>query len=141
MNEFALLAQLLGRSQPFLIRIRHTQQPSSFTVKPLLTGSNYNSWERSIRPALYGKMKFEFVDGMIVVVTDQFNPTYYALNKCNMVVHSWIINSVTESIGQSMENELDMWMNMKERFAQGDLIRISEIMQVIYSLQQYSKDF
>jgi hypothetical protein len=87
-------------------------------------------------------MKFEFVDGMInVVVTDQFNPTYYALNKCNMVVHSWIINSVTESIGQSMENELDMWMNMKERFAQGDLIRISEIMQVIYSLQQYSKDF
>ncbi|KAK2448478.1 hypothetical protein QL285_007737 [Trifolium repens] len=124
-----------------MIRIRHTQQPSSFTVKPLLTGSNYNSWERSIRPALYGKMKFEFVDGMIVVVTDQFNPTYYALNKCNMVVHSWIINSVTESIGQSMENELDMWMNMKERFAQGDLIRISEIMQVIYSLQQYSKDF
>jgi hypothetical protein len=77
MNEFALLAQLLGRSQPFLIRIRHTQQPSSFTVKPLLTGSNYNSWERSMRRALDGKMKFEFVDGMILVVTDQFYPIYY----------------------------------------------------------------
>jgi hypothetical protein len=57
--------------------VHSSDEPPSFTVKPLLTGSNYNSWERSMRRALDGKMKFEFVDGMILVVTDQFYPIYY----------------------------------------------------------------
>jgi hypothetical protein len=30
-----------------------------------------------------------------------------------------------------MENVFDVWMNMKEHFAQGDLVRIFEIMQEI----------
>jgi hypothetical protein len=38
-----------------------------------------------------------------------------------------------------MENAMDVWNDLKERFAQGDLVRISELMQEIYSLQQESK--
>jgi hypothetical protein len=95
-----------------------------------------------MRRALGGKMKFEFVDGTFLVVTDPFDPSYRAWNRCNMIVHSWIMNSISKSIGQSIvffENALDVWTDLKERFSQGDLVRISELMQEIYSLQQDSK--
>ncbi|MCI35632.1 receptor-like serine/threonine kinase, partial [Trifolium medium] len=39
--------------------------PSSVKVSPLLTGSNYHSWSRSMRRALGGKLKLEFIDGSI----------------------------------------------------------------------------
>ncbi|MCI85183.1 receptor-like serine/threonine kinase, partial [Trifolium medium] len=37
--------------------------PSSVKVSPLLTGSNYHSWSRSMRRAVGGKLKLEFIDG------------------------------------------------------------------------------
>jgi hypothetical protein len=38
-----------------------------------------------------------------------------------------------------MENAVDAWNDLKDRFSQGDLVRISELMQEIYALQQDSK--
>jgi hypothetical protein len=59
-----------------------------------------------------------------------------------MLIHSWIMNSVNDSIAQSivfMENALDVWNDLKERFAQGDLVCVSEIQQEIYALHQGSR--
>jgi hypothetical protein len=56
-----------------------------------------------------------------------------------MLVHSWILNSVSESIAQSlvfMENSVDVWRDLKERFSQSDLVRIAELQQEIYALKQ-----
>ncbi|XP_050890949.1 uncharacterized protein LOC127096421 [Lathyrus oleraceus] len=52
------------------------------------------------------------------------------------------MNSVSDSISQSivfMENALDVWNDLKERFSQGDLMRISELQQEIYNLKQETK--
>lgn len=38
-----------------------------------------------------------------------------------------------------MENACDVWNDLKERFSQGDLIRVSELQQEIYVLQQDSR--
>src|SRR3954464_326111 len=110
--------------------------PSSISITPVLNGSNYHSWARSMRRALRGKMKFDFVDGTIPVPTDLFDPLFRAWTRCNMLVHSWIMRSVSDSIAQSivfMENAIDVCNDLKERFAQGDLIRISELQQEIYA--------
>nr|KYP39770.1 hypothetical protein KK1_038908 [Cajanus cajan] len=51
------------------------------------------------------------------------------------------MNSVSDSIAQSiifLENSIDVWQELKERFSQGDLIRISDIQQEIYGLRQGS---
>jgi hypothetical protein len=58
------------------------------------------------------------------------------------LIHSWLLNSVSESIAQSIvfiENVVDAWNDLKDRFAQGDLVRVSELMQEIYALKQDSK--
>jgi hypothetical protein len=116
--------------------------PSSVKVIPILTGSNYHSWHRSMRRALGGKLKLEFVDGTIPVPADHFDPSFRAWNMCNMLVHSWILNSVSDSIAQSlifMENAIDVWHDLKERFSQSDLVPIAELQQEIYALKQESK--
>jgi hypothetical protein len=95
-----------------------------------------------MRRALGGKLKLEFVDGTIPVVLDPFDPSFRAWNRCNMLVHSWILNSVSESIAQSlvfMENAVDVWNDLRERFSQGDLVRIAELQQEIYALKQDSR--
>ncbi|MCI40274.1 flavonol sulfotransferase-like protein, partial [Trifolium medium] len=35
-----------------------------------------------------------------------------------------------------MENAIDIWNDLRERFSQGDLIRISELQQEIYAMKQ-----
>jgi len=87
-------------------------------------------------------MKFEFVDGRIPPVFYSFDPAYHAWNCCNMLVHSWILNFVSPSIAQSivfMQNACDVWNDLKERCAQGDLVRISVLIQEIYALQPESE--
>ncbi|MCI51147.1 receptor-like serine/threonine kinase, partial [Trifolium medium] len=39
--------------------------PSSVSITPVLTHSNYHTWARSMCRALGGKNKFDFVDGTI----------------------------------------------------------------------------
>lgn len=51
--------------------------------------------------ALIGKNKFKFVDGSILA-PDPFHPSYDAWERCNNLVHSWIINYVSPSIAQSI---------------------------------------
>ncbi|PNX92373.1 retrovirus-related Pol polyprotein from transposon TNT 1-94, partial [Trifolium pratense] len=55
------------------------------------------------------------------------------------LVHSWIINSVSESIAQTLvfhENAIDAWEDLQERFAKADRIRIVSLRSAIHSLKQ-----
>ncbi|GAU18579.1 hypothetical protein TSUD_325710 [Trifolium subterraneum] len=127
----------LDHSSPFYVH--PGDGPSSVAITPLLTGSNYHSWSRSMKRALGAKMKLDFIDGTLPVPVDAFDPSFRAWNRCNQLVSSWILNSVSESIAQSvvfLENAIDIWNDLRERFSQGDLIRISELQQEIYSLRQ-----
>jgi hypothetical protein len=113
--------------------------PSSVTVTPLLTDSNYHPWSRAMKRALGAKMKLNFIDGTIHVPADAFDPSFRAWNRCNQLVSSWILNSVSPSIAQSvvfLENVVDIWTELRERFSQGDLIRISELQHEIYAALQ-----
>ncbi|KAK2371611.1 hypothetical protein QL285_084537 [Trifolium repens] len=130
----------LDASSPFYVH--PGDGPSSVTVTPLLTGSNYHSWSRSMKRALGAKMKLDFIDDTLPVPADVFDPSYRAWNRCNQLVSSWILNYVSESIAQSvvfLENAIDIWNELRERFSQGDLIRISELQQEIYALKQDSR--
>jgi hypothetical protein len=127
-------------SSPFFVH--PSDGPSTVTVSPLLTGSNYQAWSRSMKRALGAKMKLDFIDGSIPIPTDAFDPSFRAWNRCNQLVSSWILNSVSPSIAQSvvfLENAIDIWNELRERFSQGDLIRISELQQEIYALKQDSR--
>jgi hypothetical protein len=51
---------------------------------------------------------------------------------------SWISNSVDPEISQSilwMDTASEIWKELKERFYQGDVFRISDIQEEIYTLK------
>ncbi|XP_061353224.1 uncharacterized protein LOC133297999 [Gastrolobium bilobum] len=55
------------------------------------------------------------------------------------MVLSWLHRSITESISQSihwMDQALDVWNDLKERFSQGDIFKISDLQDDIYRLHQ-----
>ncbi|CAJ2652940.1 unnamed protein product [Trifolium pratense] len=131
---------VLDNSSPYFVH--PGDGPSSVVVTPLLTGSNYQSWARSMKRALGAKMKLEFVDGSLPQPEDDFDPAFRAWHRCNQLVSSWILNSISPSIAQSvvfLENAIDIWNDLRERFSQGDLIRISELQQEIHALRQENR--
>ncbi|GAU30899.1 hypothetical protein TSUD_381130 [Trifolium subterraneum] len=130
----------IDHSSPFYVH--PGDGPSSVTVSPLLTGSNYHSWSRAMKRALGAKMKLDFVDSSLPPPVDAFDPSFRAWNHCNQLVSSWLLNYVSESIAQSvifLENAVDILNDLRERSSQGDLIRISELQRDIYDLKQENR--
>jgi len=65
--------------------------------------------------ALGAKNKIPFINGSIHVA-DPLDLNHNAWERCNHVVHSWIINSVSDSIAQTIvfhDNAFDVWEDLK----------------------------
>jgi len=121
--------------------VHSSDNSTAVTVTPQLTGENYHSWSMKMRRALAMKNKFKFVDGTIPV-PEEDDLNYAAWERCNNLVHTWIINSISPSIAQSVvfiENAIDMWTDLKDRFMRGDRIRVAQLQEEIANLKQGSK--
>lgn len=121
--------------------IHPSEGPNSVKLAPLLTGPNYLSWSRSMQRALGAKNKLAFIDGSITV-PDSTDLNSAAWERCNYLIHSWILNSVSEPIAQTivfLENALDVWVDLKERFTKADRIRVANILTKLNNLKQESK--
>jgi len=76
--------------------------------------------------ALSVENKIEFVDGSIKRYAPD-HVLHMAWKRCNNMVVSWLVHSVTPSIRQSilwMDDARDIWKDLKSRYSQGDLLRI-----------------
>ncbi|WVZ14716.1 hypothetical protein V8G54_012282 [Vigna mungo] len=114
------------------------ENPSAALVSPLLDPTNYNSWSRSMLTALSAKNKSKFVDQTLSKpsTTDALYPAW---KRCNNMVVSWLVHSVSPSIRQSilwMNQADDIWKDLKSRYSQGDLLRIAELQQEAASIKQ-----
>ncbi|WVY89153.1 hypothetical protein V8G54_034667 [Vigna mungo] len=93
---------------------------------------------RSFVTALSAKNKVEFVLGSAIqpAKTDVTFPAWF---RCNSIVVSWLLHFVSPSIRESiiwMDNAIDIWNDLKNRFAQGDLARISTLQMEATTLSQ-----
>ena len=115
-----------------------SENPATALVSPVLESTNYHSWSRSMITALSAKNKLEFVDGSAPepLKTDRM---YGAWRRCNNMVVSWIVHSVATSIRKSvlwMDKAEDIWRDLRSRYSQGDLLRISDLQQEASTLKQ-----
>ena len=130
------LEDLLNPHSPYYVH--SSENPSISLVSPLLDPTNYNSWCRSMSTTLSAKNKLEFIDGSLsqLAPNHALHTTWKHSN--NMVV-SWLIHSVSPSIKQGilwLDNAVDIWRDLKSRYSQGDLLRISELQQEVASVKQ-----
>lgn len=108
----------------------------------LTTGSEFHSWRRSMRMALNVRNKLGFIDGTIPKPPDTHRDSG-SWSRCNDMVATWLMNSVSKKIGQSllfMSTAESIWKNLLARFKQDDAPRVFEIEQRLSTIQQGSMD-
>uniref|UniRef100_A0A2N9HIV2 Reverse transcriptase Ty1/copia-type domain-containing protein n=1 Tax=Fagus sylvatica TaxID=28930 RepID=A0A2N9HIV2_FAGSY len=113
--------------------------PGAILVSQPLVGDNYHTWSRSMVMALTAKNKVGFVNGLIEQPKDESLPAYNAWVRCNTMVISWLLNSLSKDIASSViyaNTAREIWDDLKERFAQGNGPRIFEIQKSISTLSQ-----
>ncbi|XP_057452997.1 uncharacterized protein LOC130744854 [Lotus japonicus] len=118
--------------------IHPNESPSTVLVSPPLSEGNYHNWARAMKMSLLTKNKLGFVDGSIAE-PPQDHPVSPFWQRCNMLVLSWLIKSMSVEIAQSIlwrDKATDVWKELRERFSQADLFRISELQEEIFSLKQ-----
>jgi len=88
--------------------------------------------------ALSAKNKLEFVDGTATQPA-KTDSTFLAWNQCNNMVVLWLVHFVFVPIRQSiawMDKNVQIWNDLKTRYSQGDLSRISDLQMEASSLNQ-----
>ena len=81
----------------------HSDHPGMVLVSKPLNGDNYSTWCRAITISLNAKSKFGFIDGTTTMLSATAKPDDYALwKKCNDMILSWILNSLTQDLANSV---------------------------------------
>ncbi|XP_060960671.1 uncharacterized protein LOC133031234 [Cannabis sativa] len=112
--------------------------PGLLLVSTLLTGSNFQSWRRAITMAFAAKNKTAFLDGSLPK-PDPTDLSFCAWTRCNNMVMSWLLHSVSPQIAQSImffNLASDMWNDLVDRFNEGNGPRIFQLKAELHSLQQ-----
>jgi hypothetical protein len=120
--------------------VHPNESATAALVSPLLDGKNYHTWSRSMLKAVIMKNKLRFLDGSCPI-PDDFDPTYEPWIRCNNLVLSWLMNSVTPTISQSLvytDTAAQAWTDLKARFSRADRVRVSSLQRDIYALRQES---
>ena len=111
---------------PFFLH--HGETPSAILVTQPLTEDNYPMWSRAMRMALDAKSKLGFVDGTVNASMAITPLEKQAWSKCNSMISSWILNSVSPHLTASViyrDTAFEVWNTLKKRFSQANGPRIS----------------
>ena len=113
--------------------------PRTMFVSTPLNEENYTTWRKVMLNALNPKKeKTSFVDGTLCKL-DENSPDAYAWVKCNFMVISWLINSLTRDLHKSVayaDTTREIWIDLEERFSQGNASRIHELKRDLSLLLQ-----
>lgn len=119
--------------------LHQTDHPGLLLISKKLTGSdNYSSWKRSMVIALNAKNKMKIVNGEFPEPSTEA-PTRELWERNNDMLISWILNTVTEQIGNNLNfiNSVSkLWVELHEHYAQIDGHRIYQLTNDIVQLKQ-----
>lgn len=111
----------------------HSDHSGLVLISKPLNGDNYSAWKRA-------KNKLGFVNGSIRAPSEETDSEGYATwFLCNDMVHSWIINTLSPEISDSViyySTAHEVWEDLRERFSQSNAPRIFEIQRDIASFRQ-----
>nr|GLL19619.1 uncharacterized protein LOC109166622 [Ipomoea trifida] len=129
-------------SNPYFLHLN--ENPALELVSFPLVGSNYHPWARAMSMSLSCKNKLVFVNGTITKPSTDDMEKYLAWERCNNMVVSWIVRTLSPSIGSTVlwiDTAYGVWDDLKRRFSKQDLFRIAEINCEIYQTKQEISQF
>ncbi|WVY98378.1 hypothetical protein V8G54_030529 [Vigna mungo] len=105
-----------------------SESPTTSLVSPLLDSNNYHAWSKYVTIALSSRNKAQFITAEEPSKED---PSHNAWKRCKSMVIKHNILWVDDAQA--------IWNDLKSRFFQEDLLRISELQKEASSLKQGSQ--
>ena len=119
----------------------HTSDhPGLQLISLKLDGSNFDDWEAALKIALDAKNKIGFIDGSLPRPPES-DLNFRIWSRCNSLVKSWILNSVSTQIYRSilrLNEATDIWRDLHSRVHMTNLPRTYNLTQEIQDLRQGS---
>nr|GEU95502.1 homogeneously-staining region [Tanacetum cinerariifolium] len=127
-QEPPTMSEAVNSDHPLFLH--QTYHPGLILILKKLTGSdNYSSWKRSMIIALNAKNKMKIVTGEFPEpATD--SPTRALWERNNEMRISWILNTMTEQIGNNLNfisSVSKLWIELHEHYVQIDGHRIYQL--------------
>lgn len=102
--------------------LHSSDAPGMSLVNAVFDGRGFQGWRRSVPIALSAKNKLGFINGSCPVPAAT-SKDHQPWSRCNDMVTSWLLNSLSKDIGDSViysKSVLDLWMSLEHRFGQSN---------------------
>nr|XP_016437721.1 PREDICTED: uncharacterized protein LOC107763743 [Nicotiana tabacum] len=122
--------------------IHPSDSPGVTLVLVSFDGIGYRSWKRSVLRALSVKNKLWFVNGDCRKPPPN-SPQFRQWERCDDMVTSWILNSLSKEISDSVEyvsDSVELWRKLEDRYDQTNGVKLYQIQKEINDLVQGSLD-
>ncbi|KAH0676085.1 hypothetical protein KY285_023886 [Solanum tuberosum] len=131
---------LINSSHPFFILLFGS--PGMLLVNTGFDGKSFGGWKRGMLIAFTVKNKSDFIDGSThepAVGTDLHN----AWSRANNMVISWLLNSLSREISESVlysSTAKDLWAELEARFGQSSGAKLFQLQKELSDLVQGSSN-
>ena len=135
-RTFATVTQSDPNQSP--LYMNNSDHPGLQLFSIQLSGSNYDDWNAAMRIALDAKNKIGFIDGTLAR-PEESHSSFRIWSRCNSMVKSWLLNSVSPQIYRSilrLNDASDIWRDLHGRFHMTNLPRTFNLTQEIQDLRQ-----
>ncbi|XP_074265470.1 uncharacterized protein LOC141587905 [Silene latifolia] len=116
--------------------IHNSEITGTKLMNNLFDGTGFGNWKRGMLIALSAKNKVGFIDRSIPQPVDNA-PTANNWRRCNNIVFSWILNSLSPEIADSVlhsNSAQEAWQELEDRFGQSNGVQL-------YGIQKNLSDF
>ncbi|XP_070040888.1 uncharacterized protein [Nicotiana tomentosiformis] len=116
--------------------------PGVSLVNAIFDGMGFQGWKGSVLIALSAKNKVGFINGTVApppVTSKDYQPWL----RCNDMVTSWLLNSLSKEIGDNViysNSAREMWINLEHRFGQSNGAKLYHLQKELSSLSQGTSD-
>ena len=122
--------------------VHPSDNPGVSLVQNPFDGIGYRSWRRSVLRVLSVKNKLGFINGDCKRPSAE-TPQFRQWERCDDMVTSWILNSLTKEIAESVEYVFDsyeLWKELEDRYDQTNGAKLYQIQREINDLSQGTLD-
>ncbi|XP_070035539.1 uncharacterized protein [Nicotiana tomentosiformis] len=119
-----------------------SENVGSMLVPLAFDGSGYRSWKRGVLRALSVKNKTGFINGKRKR-PDPNSPMFNQWERCDDMVTSWILNSLSKDLEDSLQYVKDaeeLWQELEDRYDQTNGAKLYQLQKEINDLTQGSLD-
>nr|XP_016468610.1 PREDICTED: uncharacterized protein LOC107791121 [Nicotiana tabacum] len=121
----------------------HSSESAGTTLVPVVfDGIGYRSWRRGVLTALPVKNKVGFITGKCKKPNSDY-ANYDQWSRCDDMVISWILNSLSKDLADSLQYVSDakeLWQELEDRYDQTNGAKLYQLQKEINDLSQGTLD-